>query len=288
MISAKYMIGARCAAVSTIFDGTYKYEVYDVTKIRYFISAFYRKDGDADFTEVPYIFTWRFNDFQGVVEGLEPSTIYEMYVKVTYKDDSVDISDRIKFKTCEAGNITYEMMEPIVDKRGDFSDKIESIAQYVTPLMNDIGVIIDQPIKYRYDYKTTTARGNYQSKTMSMGYDFASKADDWGYIGRVAVHEMRHICGDAHYIRGSWRSIRFADGVDDNGTRLGNLPDYSVDNVYKFITGSDIAFLNLNGDHSSCFEGDTIMDMFMWKANNLQKVWIVSNQAEADEEIANV
>lgn len=284
MNRTKYMIGATVVCVSV-----------DVDDVAYIdgkpgITVFYKKIDDDAYAEGG-VFGWSFNNFRTTITGLDAETQYTMYTRVKHVSGSFEDSAHLTFRTDKYGTTSYVIGQPVVDYRGDYSDKVREYAERAVGMMNDIGLQYGS-INFNYKYSVGTAEANYH-KYVNFGYN-ACATYPWEYFANTVVHELRHYFGDADYNQhnGSGiiynRSIRFADGQCKTGllkklyTRLGDCWWYSIDNVFKYKAGSDIAFLNLNGDHESQIRGADYEDYFSLRANNLEKVWVVESQDECD------
>lgn len=284
MLRVKYMIGASVVCVSAITDiGV------NVNDGVWNIKLMYKKISDLSFSEV-IGFQWQFNDFRYELENLEPETEYMMYVVVNDRYENLQ-SPILTIKTESLGNCSYAILPSIKDSRGDFTSNVETMANEFVNKLNAIGLKYGQ-INFRYNAGAGTAQANYHGE-IQFGYNYASHPD-WSYSGSTIIHEARHYFGDMQYSSLN-HSRRFYQGTvyihNICGGRwgsLGEIAKYSVDDVHKFIMGSDIAFVNLNGDHSSAYNGSSLTDMFMCRAINLEKVWIVSTPEEAANELIGV
>lgn len=255
----RYLVGASVVVVSVLPDLNRK-----VTSITLTYT-----DGVTPHTSTA--FNYLYNDFQCEVTGLTPTHSYEMYVTVNY-NGTQESSSHIVFTTKSLGTCVANV-DP---NYGTDSQRatITSDMNYVTNMLNAVGYP-GTSLYARYNSATGTAAANM--KGIHIGNDYASGTTPFSTRIQVYVHELRHYfgIGDAFWQQSPSVNSRrakdqstFIDFYDNWNNTIGasNHYDYCLDLVHKFKTGSDIAFVNFNHDHSSIINGTNWVDIFMLMA----------------------
>lgn len=279
MINAKYMIGASMICVSVDTDSVYRAgDNFEIT-----VEC---KKGDYPIpTYYEHCFEWVNNTFLCSIENLEPETQYTIRTMVIHNNTQVEYSDWITFETEPIGNCSYSMWAPMPGYEIDYTSSVEVMAQEIIGKLNAAGVQYGE-IGFQYDCTQGTAAAGFHDR-VRIGTRYAKNPSDYENK-KTVTHELGHYFGNSAYNQSNLNlSRRFKDGVYFYGLNTSTVPlewnpNYSVDDVHKFITGSDIAFVNLNAWHDSEWDGAKPWDTFRLRGHNREKVWIISNQDDAD------
>lgn len=289
-MTAKYMVGATVVVASVLPE---------INKPIREIAVYYRRAGESMWSlKVP---SWYINAFVAEVDGLEAETQYEFFSRVFYNDGTSTDSPERSFKTLLFGNVTYSLSTT------DRTTGQTTPAAYLTTIRNDMDIIVNNlnavgfryndknhAIPVTYDSSAGTAAASYNSGVL-IGKDYAKATTQLEERLSAYTHELRHYFGISQLGLGFTDHISerianhreiiafFTKNSAFQKTAIGNamLYDYMIDNVYRFMVGSDIAFACRNYEHSSLLNGTETMQYFMHAAIWASTVMIHPEYGEA-------
>lgn len=294
-IKGKFIVGSTIATISAQWSSE---DLIDS------VSVYYKKTDDEEFTkwegtqsvptyDNPYTTSWEFigNHYQLSIDTLEPSTSYDMYIKV-----SNDITDTITFTT----DTLNDKWEGVVCGTSTYNTYITQAWDDFTTILRTTGFHpLLKPMKMNYSSVQMTAACSFQGP-LTWGGNVKDCVNEDISMHQTTLHELRHYAGIAggNGFESNTNLMTLNNAVVyDNNLIINTVSAYTnsryiyvmpqqgctgetiiADKIYQFQKGTPYAYIRCFKNHSNCIDmrngnpTPDITDFFLLKSLLFQKV----------------